>query len=675
MKSEQLYSEAMKAGYVSVKTTNALLFGMAGTGKTSTKHLIFGLPPPKDRNSTPLADSAERVLIREIRDMCGVKVQVAEGAWKLLTTDDLKTHVADIIQHSNSSDLPSELEQHFSESADESASCDAYVLNIAAEIQALLDIKLTEMREMFGSDWVYLIDSGGQPHFHNLLPLFIQDVSAALYVIRLSDRLDDYPFVEYYKDGKPVCDGFRSHLTAADNFKYLVQSMQSRNPDCKLVCIGTHFDKLSECSETIEEKNTFLFDLLPESITKKCHFNDFSGGPTQKLIKPINTQILGSDRQKLSAEIQGIIQSCPYRELKLPVWWYTLEVILEEICANEKIRILSFNRCKEVAKKLNVVEQSLIEALKFFHKHHIFHYYPDVLPNVVFCDTQILLNKTTELIEYAIYLRDAATSVSGDGSVLFVRDRGIFTLKFLSQERFQKHYKDGLFGPEELVLVFKHLLIAADFGSSQSNQEYFMPSLLGNLSKSELESARNQLLLEKKLTPLLIQFKNGWPRCGLFCCLQVHLIKECGWSLGRMCKQNIPKQNIVKMYLPDNPCLVTLIDSITFIEVYVESNVSKDVCAKIRSTVVSSIRNACKALHYDDEEPEIAFLCPHTLPEDEPQSQLPHPACILANSDWMRCTQCDDFTYPLQDEHNVWFSHCNHGQYVCVSVIAITILC
>ncbi len=58
-KSEQALNEAMKAGFVRVNITNLLFFGMAGTGKTSTKHLLLGLPPPVDRNSTPLASTAE----------------------------------------------------------------------------------------------------------------------------------------------------------------------------------------------------------------------------------------------------------------------------------------------------------------------------------------------------------------------------------------------------------------------------------------------------------------------------------------------------------------------------------------------------------------------------------------------------------------------------------------
>ncbi len=74
---------------------------MAGTGKTSTKHLLLGLPPPADRNSTPLASTAERTCIRLIRDTTKLKMEAQEDrsrAWKPVSRDDLQRFVADAIK-------------------------------------------------------------------------------------------------------------------------------------------------------------------------------------------------------------------------------------------------------------------------------------------------------------------------------------------------------------------------------------------------------------------------------------------------------------------------------------------------------------------------------------------------------------------------------------------------
>ena len=707
----------MKAGFVFVKTTNVLLFGMAGTGKTSTKHLIFGLPPPKKRNSTPLAEPAERVLIRKIRDLSGIKAKVTDGSWKPITFNDLKQLVADIIQSCGRNTLThrqisedSEMDIKFkkvpanpadtqvqpqvhpgkAESASVSAKTSSvseasttckgsvddtirketdsilnHVSSIIAEIQSMVAME-PHAKQITDSNWIYFIDSGGQPHFYNLLPLFIQGISAALYILRLSDRLDDHPLVEYYKNDEPVDVPFRSHLSTEDNFKYLVQSIQSCNKDCTLVCIGTHLDKLDDYSEKIDEKNSRLLKVLPESVRDRCHFEDIR---EERLIIPINSQVLGDARCFTADKIRKVIQECPHKEIKVPVWWYALEIIVEEVSNEQERSVISLDQCRVIANKLSFHEDALIEALKFFHKHHIFHYYPDILPNVVFCDTQVLLDKITELVEHAAYLREGSSVAPGLGIKYQFRDRGVITLKCLKE--FRKHYVDGLFGPAELIEVFKHLLIATPLSSSSDEIEYFMPSLLGICSSEEINSLRNNMLYEMKLTPLFVQFKNGWPHFGVFCCLQVFLIKDCNWSLAMHSSK--PKQNVTTLRLPNYPGLVTLIDSITYIEVYVESSISNLIYSEIRRKILSGIKYACKALHYDEEEPEIAFMCPHSFEDKSLEAEdinlytndmlSHHPSVVLTGSGWMRCTRKEKW-YRLELNHKVWLAGLDSGELI-----------
>ena len=211
-----------------------------------------------------------------------------------------------------------------------------------------------------------------------------------------------------------------------------------------MVCIGTHFDRIHECSETIEEKNSKLFHVLPESIRNRCHFDDIH---EERLLIPINTHVLGEARKEMADKIRKVIQECPHKEIEVPVWWHVLEIIIEKISNENRQGVISLDQCRTIANKLGFHEDALIEALKFFHKHHIFHYYPDVLPNVVFCDTQVLLDKVTELVEHAAYLRDRSKPTSGLGIKYQLRDRGIITLDFLA--KFETHYVARLFEPTE----------------------------------------------------------------------------------------------------------------------------------------------------------------------------------------------------------------------------------
>ena len=49
------FEEAMKHGHIRSWMWKVLLYGAAGSGKTSIKEMILGNPPPAYRTSTPLA--------------------------------------------------------------------------------------------------------------------------------------------------------------------------------------------------------------------------------------------------------------------------------------------------------------------------------------------------------------------------------------------------------------------------------------------------------------------------------------------------------------------------------------------------------------------------------------------------------------------------------------------
>ena len=701
--SQRLYEEAIKAGYVTVQIKNVLLFGMAGAGKTSVQNLIFGLPPPEVRSSTPLADAPRRV----IRNVSRVKVQAGDGSWKPVTSEELEQMVIDSIRlfSDKSKEVPEDLEMKLKslpqktlseKSGGEgiettsttgitavasdtlSSSFSDEKLRLMKMIKEIVDAIVKSVPDgavigqLFKKVWVYFTDSGGQPQFHNLLPLFIQGISAALFVLRLCEGLDEHPMVEYYKDGELVSKPYPAALTTLDNFKYLVRSIYSRSEDGKLglVCIGTHLDKVSKCSETLEQKNEKLLQLLPQDLKhRNVHFYDLG----KKLIFPVDAKNLVSDREDMAKMLREAIEKFPPREIDVPYWWFIFEIILHKLSDKLDRRVLSREECLEVAHELNFHEDALTAALDFFHKHHIFHYYPQILPDVVFCDTQVLLDKVTELVEHASYLRDSSSPVSLPGNWLDFKDRGIITLEFIKE--FKKHYVANLFGPPELIKIFKDLLILTPLSGSLHGEvnlssdkvEYFMPSLLDMLPQSDLEGHR---VCSSEAAPLLFRFPNGWPRCGVFCCLQVYLIQHCNWEL---CLDQIkPMQNIVQLQPPDSPCIVTLVDFFSRIELYVDAHDPdcQSEYPSFREQLLDGIKASCEALRYSQDPPDLAFICPCEQPQVEVTSQassVPDPSAVsggqehhvaLINKKYMKlkCTKSRRKLYPLEAKHEVWLA-------------------
>ena len=66
----------MQDGHVEAWLNKMLLYGAAGSGKTCTKDMIVGNPPPERRHSTPLA----------VRPATVYRVSVEGKEWTKLTT-------------------------------------------------------------------------------------------------------------------------------------------------------------------------------------------------------------------------------------------------------------------------------------------------------------------------------------------------------------------------------------------------------------------------------------------------------------------------------------------------------------------------------------------------------------------------------------------------------------
>jgi len=116
---------------------------------------------------------------------------------------------------------------------------------------------------------VQVTDSGGQPQFHEILPVFLRRTSAYVFVLKLSERLDNYPLVEYYDEsGRLVGASYHAAQTNQNILKHCIRTMKSYrcvkgggNPT-KVIIIGTFKDREHECSERREVKNQKLAKML-----------------------------------------------------------------------------------------------------------------------------------------------------------------------------------------------------------------------------------------------------------------------------------------------------------------------------------------------------------------------------------------------------------------------------
>ena len=158
--------------------------------------------------------------------------------------------------------------------------------------------------------------------------------------------------------------------------------------------VGTHLDKVQECSETIDEKNAKLIQMFGPEVEEHLIF--YEG--VKNLIFPVNTLHPGKHDLEVARSIQNAVESSVVKEVKVPIWWFILELLIQELASKLKKRVLSRKLCVSIAHALGFTERSFDAALAFFDELNVIKY-SDALPDVVFVDSQVPLDNLSDLVQ------------------------------------------------------------------------------------------------------------------------------------------------------------------------------------------------------------------------------------------------------------------------------------
>ena len=773
--SKHLLDEAMKAGFVEVVIIVCVVLGQPGVGKTCIKYLLLDQRPPHLRSSTICAETPLRI---EIKRMSEARIQTLKGNWKEVKGEEMLEIVARMIllvEQDTSYSLDAEVKvakkqknvlakivnwvtKHSKDTSlskkaaagagaeasstgdgeggasagavafpadacqsavtrimDKLVQCITRLKSEGGELEALSD-PLT--KQLLKSLWVYFSDCGGQPQYHELLPLFVRSISSALCVTRLTDKLDEIQAVEYYDEGKRVGVPQQSQLSAKGTIQCLVNTIQSYSTQEKpprIIMVGTHLDQLEEKMkkqvslsqaspepsssssgaaaqssdqpppagervETLEEKNKQLLEMLePEFSDQLVYFSH----DMKQLLFPLNALGRGEREKAIADSMRCAVEKSGAREVKkVPIWWYVLELLLQELAKELGRGVLSRAECLQMARLLNIREESLDAALVYFDELNVIKYSPKVLPKVVFVDSQIQLDKVSELVYHSYLLRQPVVAAeagepSPDTPVMrgwrHFRDHGVVNEDIL--EHFPRHYVQGIFSKDDLSKLLLSLLVFAEIpppdwlkdpDSSKQQKYYLMLSLLPTLSEAELEKYRAS---SPAAATLLVRFPGSSRRAGVFCCLVTHLIRHCAWDLLLKSNQCLYRNCVSLQLIHDPPCTITLIDSNAYIEVHVSATapVPRSEYAghfpTIRQAILNGIRAACSRLNYKTTKPELAFLCPHTSPSpsppsssaDQPAQELKQHTATLTKEKKYWCCDIQQLSGLLDDRHSIWF--------------------
>ena len=628
------YENALKEGYVEASLMKVLIIGSAGVGKTHLLRLLFGEPLPEIRNSTAMFErpvqaiqassdtcTFGRMSDRELYEIMAINVNKHNTR---IQSHPLHTAFAQNSSMRQSKLLPSSsylkskkmysaeskklscaslfTKQSSCNNNQNIGACSQLPFNSASfhvsEVTEQLIPCITKFKDVshLNINWVYFIDSGGQPQFHQLISAFMKNTNLNIFVFRLCDRLCDHPLIAFYENGDCLSSS-PSMLSNTEILQHCVQATQAndQNGHSRLLIVGTHRD-LENNSETKDDKDKILLDLLTPAMKDHLLYSKRDGN---KVIFPLNAKEPVEVDRNVVSEITKAVLSMKndIQSKKIPLRWLVFHQELQSLSKGLSEDILTFQQCFETANILHMSKQDVICALKFFADLNVIFYYDTILPNIVFINPQALLNLISGIVNCITYKTDAYQAT--DGRVVRACNEGIISVKLFEDLKSKSHsmYKAEFFEPNDLIDLLVHLRLAINL---EKNAEYFMPFILSSLNgeriKWELSSTPDTIV------PGVVYFKNRWISCGEFPSLVTSLLSSKRWKLAyEGHKMLCVHSNCIKLLY--GPCLVTLIDVGSHIEVHVNSDASFiAACAEIKHYLLASMRF----------EADWAFLCPCT---------------------------------------------------------------
>ena len=517
-----------------------------------------------------------------------------------------------------------------------------------------------ELKEVLVSHSIRIVDSGGQPQFHDLVSIFIPELSGLVSVFKLSEPLAAHGEVVIYDDGKAVCSPYKSHFTNEQVIRHDLQAIQSEATRCGLehmpsvAFVGTHIDLQHTCSETPDEKDKRLHTIITEMLPKEMQKSVIaSGGSLQQVTFRINAREPQSqDYQKVEQLKDALVKESRVESRDLPLKWHGYEVALHLLMEKLQRQSISREQCEFVGHKLCFDPASLNAALIYLRQLNIIDYY-DVLPNVIFGSSQVVLDKISELVRYSLELKNEGRAITG-AQRKFLR-QGIMSLELLQSSALSKHYTVGLFEPRDLLKVLVSKLVVSKVGMD----EYIMPSVLQMSSINSLPSLPNGSVRSS----FILHFSKKSPMFGIYCCTVSSLISDAGWNLLTEDGEVVQvARNSITFEVPNGlPGKLTFLDPLSsYLEVVLELPVhvaaehSITLYPEIRSAFITAVKKSMETLHYEMRAPEVSFMCPGLSGRC---SESLHPATLDDRQSCLKCSlKPGTVSHRLSDDQRMWLT-------------------
>ncbi|CAI8049835.1 hypothetical protein GBAR_LOCUS27439 [Geodia barretti] len=415
--------------------------------------------------------------------------------------------------------------------------------------------------------------------------------------------------------------------------------------------------------ETIDKKNLVLERLIPDD--SKVYFNK-----SRAIIFEVNAAVpLEGDKVIASKIRKKVSESAQQRKgtETIPIFWYVLQIVLEEVAQRLGRQVFSISECETVAKVLRIGPDEMKAALRFLDRLNIFFYKENILPGVVFTSSQVPLSCVSELVK-KLYSMDKENLSEGcdpiDGMWGEFCDKAQLTLKHLQDKIFQSHYvKDDngtpVFTAEMFLDLLKRLHIVAPVNDEIAKcSKFFCPALLETVKVDEYFSQKRDYMVTR-----VFHFSSTYAPRGVFCCTVCFLRSVAGWDIiteNDDDTDTVEEEYVIarnKVTFAVKGVRVTFIDKLQFFAVSIAvedfERYGERLCKQIDFDVQEAIKDALeKTCSAATKIREPSFLCPLTC-----KHETLHPATVGDKFNLICTKQPPLIRGTLNEKQKVWHTY------------------
>ena len=299
----------------------------------------------------------------------------------------------------------------------------------------------------FTVEFLHMVDTGGQPEFIETMPSLIHNSNLTLLVLNLAQSLDKYPPIAFHEDGRAYKRPLPFILTNRQVIHQFARTLQAKWPTqtgtshpSMFTVIGTHRDcvkgKLTETLAAVnkELKSIFLPAMEDELIVYRSY---------NEIIFPVNLLepddndkiVLEQIRQKISDA--HIVEKAEIPLIPFSFFMFEQNAIKyaeQKKAEDRQVMVLSFDECVQIGTELKMSHEVVQAAVIYFHRHNIFLYFPDVLPNLVFLAPQVPLDFVNAIVAFSYKVKSGAIPALKAKYVRFCNE-GIITVEMLRDHK------------------------------------------------------------------------------------------------------------------------------------------------------------------------------------------------------------------------------------------------